>query len=61
VYGGNTTKTGIIDYMFKNRKPYLLVDEVDKTSPRDQTFLLNLKATGIVSKTKYGKTRQGGN
>ena len=24
VYGGNTTKAGIIDYSFKNRAPYLL-------------------------------------
>jgi hypothetical protein len=30
--GGNTTKTGIIDYLFKNRAPYLLIDEIDKMS-----------------------------
>jgi Holliday junction DNA helicase RuvB len=58
VDGGNTTKAGIIDYMFRNRAPYLLIDEIDKMSPRDQTFLLNLMETGIVSETKYGKTRQ---
>lgn len=58
VDGGNTTKAGIIDYLFKNRAPYLLIDEIDKMSPRDQTFLFNLMETGIVTETKYGKTRQ---
>jgi MoxR-like ATPase len=56
--GGNTTKAGIIDYLFKNRAPYLLIDEIDKMSPRDQTFLLNLMETGIVTETKYGRTRE---
>jgi Holliday junction DNA helicase RuvB len=56
--GGNTTKAGIIDYLFKNRAPYLLIDEFDKMSPRDQTFLLNLMETGIVTETKYGRIRE---
>ena len=56
--GGNTTKAGIIDYLFKNRAPYLLIDEIDKISPKDQTFLLNLMETRIVTETKYGKTRE---
>jgi Holliday junction DNA helicase RuvB len=58
VDGENTTKAGIIDYLFKNRPRYLLADEIDKMSPIDQTFLLNLMETGIVTETKYGKTRQ---
>jgi MoxR-like ATPase len=45
VDGGNTTKAGIIDYLFKNRAPYLLLDEIDKIAPIDQTFLLNFLAT----------------
>jgi holliday junction DNA helicase RuvB len=56
--GGNTTKAGIIDYLFNNRVSYVLIDEIDKMSPRDQTFLLNLMETGIVTETKYGKTRE---
>jgi replication-associated recombination protein RarA len=44
--GGNATKAGIIDYLFKNRAPYLLLDEIDKMSPTDQTFLLNLTENG---------------
>jgi MoxR-like ATPase len=39
--------------------PHLLIDEIDKMFPRDQTFLLNLMETGIINETKYGKTRQG--
>ena len=55
--GGNATKAGIIDYLFKNRTSCLL-DEIDKMSPKDQTFLLNLMETGIVAETKYGRTRE---
>jgi MoxR-like ATPase len=58
VDGGNATKAGVIDHLFKSRAPYLLINEIDKMSPKDQTFLLNLMETGIVSETKYGKTRQ---
>jgi MoxR-like ATPase len=55
--GANSTKAGMIDYLFKNTPRYLLVDEIDKMSPKDQTFLLNLMETGIVTEAKYGKTR----
>jgi MoxR-like ATPase len=33
--GGNATKAGIIDCLFKSRAPYLLRDEIDKMYPRD--------------------------
>jgi MoxR-like ATPase len=56
--GGNTTKAGIIEYLFKNQPHYLLNDEIDKMSPKDQAFLLNLMETGIITETKYGKTRK---
>jgi Holliday junction DNA helicase RuvB len=56
--GGNATKAGIIDYLLENRAPCLLIDEIDKMSTRDQTFLLNLMETGIITETKYGKTRE---
>lgn len=55
--GGNSSKAGIIDYLLANRPRYLLVDEIDKMARLDQTFLLNLMETGIVSETKYGKIR----
>jgi len=50
--GGNATKAGILDYLFKNRAPYFLIDEIDKMSHRDQTFLLNLMETGTITETK---------
>jgi Holliday junction DNA helicase RuvB len=55
--GGNTTKAGMLDYVFENKPKYLLIDEIDKMSTKDQTFLLNLMETGIVSETKHAKTR----
>jgi holliday junction DNA helicase RuvB len=55
--GANSTKAGMIDYMFEFRPRYLLLDECDKMGPKDQAFLLNLMETGIVNETKYGKTR----
>jgi MoxR-like ATPase len=51
-------KPGLLIICSKNRAPYLIIDEIDKMSPRDQTFLLNLMETGIIAETKYGKTRE---
>ena len=53
----NTTKSGVVDRIFDNKPKYLLLDELDKLSRKDQTFLLNLIEAGIVSETKYNKTR----
>jgi Cdc6-like AAA superfamily ATPase len=53
----NPTKSGVVDCIFDNKPKYLLLDELDKLSRKDQTFLLNLMETGIVSETKYKKTR----
>ncbi|MFL6329315.1 MAG: AAA family ATPase, partial [Nitrososphaeraceae archaeon] len=39
--GGNSTKAGMLDYVFDNKPKYLLIDEIDKMSTKDQTFLLN--------------------
>src|SRR5919202_169016 len=55
--GGNSTKAGMLEYIFDNKPTYLLIDEIDKMSTKDQTFLLNLMETGIVSQTKHGKSR----
>jgi Holliday junction DNA helicase RuvB len=54
----SATKSGIVDYIFENKPKHLLLDELDKLSRKDQTFLLNLMETGIVSETKYYKTRK---
>jgi holliday junction DNA helicase RuvB len=53
----NATKSGLVDYIFDNKPKYLLLDELDRLSTKDQTFLLNLIESGIVSETKYKKTR----
>jgi holliday junction DNA helicase RuvB len=58
VDGSNMSKPGLIDYIFNNNIKYLLIDEIDKISPKDQTVFLNLMETGIVSETKYNKTRK---
>jgi len=55
--GANSNKAGMIDYLLTNRPHYLLVDEIDKMANKDQVFLLNVMETGIISETKYGKTR----
>jgi holliday junction DNA helicase RuvB len=49
----NATKSGLVDYIFDHKPMYLLLDELDKLSTKDQTFLLNLMETGILSETKY--------
>ena len=54
----NATKSGIVDYVFEHKPKYLLLHELDKLSRKDQTFLLNLIETGIVSEAKYNKTRK---
>src|ERR687888_2483987 len=55
--GGNSTKAEMLEYIFDNKPKYLLIHEIDKMSTKDQTFLLNLLETGIVSETKHAKTR----
>jgi Holliday junction DNA helicase RuvB len=57
VDGATTTKSGLIDCLFLNYPKYLLIDEIDKMSSKDQAMLLNLMETGIVSETKHNKTR----
>jgi Cdc6-like AAA superfamily ATPase len=53
----NARKSGMIDCIFDNKPKYLLLDELDKLSRKDQTFLLNLIETAIISETNYNKTR----
>lgn len=54
----NTAKSGLVDYIFDRKPKYILLDELDKLSRKDQTALLNLIETGIVTETKYNKTRR---
>ena len=44
--------------LFERMPKYLLIDELEKMSVTDQTSLLHLMETGIISETKVNKTRQ---
>jgi Holliday junction DNA helicase RuvB len=56
--GSNTTKAGLVNQLFEKEPKYLLIDELEKMSYTDQTSLLHLMETGIISETKINKTRQ---
>jgi MoxR-like ATPase len=58
VVGSNTTKAGLVNELFERRPKFLLIDELEKMSITDQTALLHLMETGLISETKINKTRQ---
>lgn len=57
VIASNATKAGIINQLFEKKPKFLLVDELEKMNTGDQTSLLHLMETGIISETKVNKTR----
>ncbi len=56
--GSHSTKSGMIDYLFTNRPRYLIIDEIEHMPIKDQTALLSLMESGIITETKYQKTRR---
>jgi len=48
----------MLDYLFNNRPKNLIVDEIEYMAIKDQAALLSLMETGILSETKYEKTRK---
>ena len=58
VVGSNTTKAGLVNQLFERRPKFLLIDELEKMSMKDQNALLHLMETGIISETKINKTRE---
>lgn len=58
IVGSNTTKAGLVNQLFERRPKFLLIDELEKMNVIDQTALLHLMETGIISETKFKKTRQ---
>ena len=58
VVGSNTTKAGLLNQLFERKPRFLLIDELEKMGVTDQTSLLHLMETGIISETKIKKTRQ---
>jgi DNA replicative helicase MCM subunit Mcm2 (Cdc46/Mcm family) len=57
-YGGNSTKAGMLEFIFDNKPKYLLIDEIDKMSTKDQTFLLNLMETSMFPKRNMQRLEQ---
>ena len=55
--GGSSTKSGISDYLFEHRPRYFVIDEIEKMNKRDQTSLLNLMESGILSELKHNQKR----
>lgn len=55
--GTHSTKSGMLDYLFEKRPRYLIIDEIEHMSIKDQTVLLSLMETGIIAETKHMKTR----
>lgn len=56
--GSHSTKSGMIDYLFNNRPRYLIVDEIEHMPIKDQTSLLSLMESGMITETKFQKTRK---
>jgi MoxR-like ATPase len=52
----NATGPGMIDYLLSHDVRYLLLDEVEKMSKKDQNVLLNMMETGVLTSTKVKKT-----
>ena len=52
----NPTGPGMIDHLLSHDVKYLLLDEVEKMSKKDQNVLLNLMETGVLTSTKVKKT-----
>ena len=46
------------DALFELKPRFLIIDELEKMSVKDQTVLLSLMEGGIISETKHRKTRQ---
>ena len=55
--GSHSTKSGMIEYLFKKRPRYLIIDEIEHMPLKDQTALLSLMETGIIAETKFQKAR----
>lgn len=56
--GTATSGPGIIDFLFSHpNTKFLLVDEIEKLTKKDQTVLYNLMETGILTEIKSQKTK----
>src|SRR5215212_2014996 len=55
--GSSSTKSGIFDYLFEYRPRYFIIDELEKMNKKDQTSLLNLMESGILTELKHKRQR----
>ena len=55
--GSSSTKSGIFDYLFEHRPHYFIIDELEKMNKKDQTSLLNLMESGILTELKHKQQR----
>jgi Holliday junction DNA helicase RuvB len=55
--GSSSTKSGIFDYLFEYRPRYFIIDELEKMNKTDQTSLLNLMESGILTELKHKQQR----
>jgi Holliday junction DNA helicase RuvB len=55
--GTSSTKSGIFDYLFEYRPRYFIIDELEKMNKKDQTSLLNVMESGILSELKHNQKR----
>lgn len=52
--GSTSSKAGIVDFLLEQRPRYLIVDELERMPAKDQSALLSLMETGIVTRLKKG-------
>jgi len=52
-----TTQAGLANLLFVYQPDFLLIDEIERLSGEHVGVLNSLMATGIISESKYGKTR----
>jgi Holliday junction DNA helicase RuvB len=52
------TAAGLADILFLYEPRFILIDEVERLSPEHIGVLNSLMATGIISETKHGRTRE---
>lgn len=52
-----TSQAGLANLLFTYQPRYLLIDEIDRLTGEHVGVLNSLMATGIISESKYGKTR----
>jgi len=55
--GSHSSKVGMLDYLFEKRPRYFIIDEIEHMPLKDQTVLLSLMETGIITETKHQKQR----